>query len=83
MILYVNNQHRHPTRNFRPAPAEYDPAKAAIDAAGLDVNRVLRAAMRWIRDDPDTALATLTPYLPDEAPRGRPRRSHDGGGQDQ
>lgn len=78
--------HRHPVRNFRAPADEFEPATEAIRAAGLDVQRVLRAALRWIRDDPDTALAILQPHLPEEAPRGRPPRadrSQRGGGQGQ
>jgi hypothetical protein len=67
--------HRFPGRNFRAPDEEFAPATEAIKAGGLDVQRVLRAALRWIRDDPDTALATLQPHLPDEAPRGRPPRA--------
>lgn len=55
--------HRYPTRNFRPSLDEYDPAKTAIEAAGTNVNRVLRAVLRWITADPGAALRTLAPHL--------------------
>lgn len=56
--------HRYPTRNFRPnIEDEFDPAKTAIEAAGTNVNRVLRAVMRWIARDPGQALRTLAPHL--------------------
>jgi hypothetical protein len=69
------SQHQHPSRAFRPDPAEYDPAKATVQAAGHEISHALRAALRWIRDDPQAALAVLTPYMQAvaaDSPRGRP-----------
>lgn len=78
--------HRYPVRNFRPNVGdEYDPAKAAVENSGTNMNRVLRAVMRWIAADPATALQTLAPHLaavdkdtdPNDVGRrgGRPKKS--------
>lgn len=68
---------RHPTRNFRPEPGEYQPAKAHIEAHGYSMNTLLRAALRWFNANPTAALAALLPHLNAVAektpPRGRPR----------
>lgn len=56
--------HRYPTRNFRPnLEDEFNPAKTAIEAAGTNMNRVLRAFLRWVASDPSTALRALAPHL--------------------
>lgn len=85
----MSGVHRYPTRNFRPnLEDEFDPAKTAIEAAGTNVNRVLRAVMRWIASDPVGALRLLAPYLaevdkdtdPNDVGKrgGRPSKRHDG-----
>lgn len=70
--------HRNPVRNFRPTPAEYDPAKAAVDAAGWDIGTLLRAMLRWFNRDPHAVLALLADDLAavrDDTPRGRPPKT--------
>ncbi|MET0415011.1 MAG: hypothetical protein ABW022_03190 [Actinoplanes sp.] len=73
----MSSQHRHTNRNYRPADDEYDPAKAAIEKAGFNVNVAIRAFFRWIIDDP-RRLRQLVPFMKavaDETPKGRPKRS--------
>lgn len=68
--------HRNPARTFRPTDDEYQPAKAAAEAAGWDIATLLRAALRWVNRDPDAALAALADDLAavrEDTPRGRPR----------
>jgi hypothetical protein len=60
----VPNVHRYRPKNFRPNPEdEYAPAQAAIGDAGTNVNRVLRAFLRWVAAEPTKALQVLAPYL--------------------
>jgi hypothetical protein len=72
----VTSQHRHTNRNFRPADDEYDPAKAAFEAAGHNMNVALRAFLRWINEDPSRVeqFAALMRAVEDETPRGRPKK---------
>lgn len=82
----TGSQHRFPNRNYRPdTELEYEPAKAAVEAAGHDMNRAVRACLRWIAKDPDVALGALAPFLDSVAattPRGRPKAQPPAGGAD-
>lgn len=77
MILPMPSQHQFTNRNYRPSGTEYDPAKAAVSAAGLNMTQLLRALLREFNEDPDRRLRELAPHLQavvDETPRGRPAR---------
>lgn len=64
MIGNMAGVHRYKTRNFRPNPdEEFEPFKAAVEAEGYAINRVLRAVLRWIVADPKGALRVLRPHL--------------------
>lgn len=73
----MSSQHRYPNKNYRPAPTtEYDPAKKVVESAGHNMDRVVRAFLRWLNEDP-TRLALLDEHLKAieaETPRGRPNR---------
>jgi hypothetical protein len=71
----MSSQHARRNRNYRPEPSEYDPAHATIEQAGHNMDRLVRAMLRWFNADPQGALATLAPYLAEveqATPRGRP-----------
>jgi hypothetical protein len=68
----MSSQHSQRLRGFRPDPAEYDAAKAALDARGWHMGEFLRSCLRWLNADPSGALATLHPTRPDPRPMGRP-----------
>lgn len=74
----MSSQHRNPNRNYRPDDQrEYEPVRKAVEAAGHDMNRFVRACLRWAAHDPPAAFVTLDPYLSEvaaETPRGRPRK---------
>lgn len=75
MILYVSSQHRFTNRNYRPSDAEYDTAKAATDAAGLNMNQLVRALLREFNESPQQRIAALAIHLrvvAEDTPRGRP-----------
>jgi hypothetical protein len=79
IVDMTGSQHRHPNRNYRPDPAEYDPARAAVEAAGYNMNTLIRAFLRWLNEDP-RRLGQLAKHLrsvADETPYGRPRKSAD------
>jgi GrpB-like predicted nucleotidyltransferase (UPF0157 family) len=72
----VSSQHRHTNRNYRPADDEYEPVKDAVANAGFTMNTLLRAFLRWLRQDP-TRLKQFVPLMRDvdnETPRGRPKK---------
>jgi hypothetical protein len=67
------NQHEHATRTFRPDIClEYAPAQETLSAAGIDMNRFLRACLRWLVADTTTVLAGLEPFLPPQPTKGAP-----------
>ena len=66
------SQHRHPLHGFRPEPAEYEGARASLEARGRTVGAYLRACLRWLARDPDAALAALAGDWPGPRPTGRP-----------
>lgn len=77
MMVFVNSQHRHTNRNYRPADTEYDAAKAVADYAGTNMNVLTRAFLRFLATDPQGVLRLLQPHIDavlDDTPRGRPRR---------
>ncbi|WP_433730877.1 hypothetical protein ACQP2Y_21240 [Actinoplanes sp. CA-051413] len=72
----MTSQHRYTNRNYRPADDEYDPAKAAFEAAGHNMNVAVRAFLRWINEDPRRVaeFSDLMQAIDDETPRGRPKK---------
>lgn len=72
----MTSQHRYTNRNYRPADEEYDPVRDAVVDAGYTMNTLMRAVLRWLREDP----ARMTPLIPfmravdAETPRGRPKK---------
>lgn len=74
----MTSQHAQPQRSFRPEPDEYAAAKAQLTGRGRHVGAYLRACLRWLDSDPDTALDTLAPHWPTPRTPGRPPRGpHD------
>lgn len=70
------NQHEHSAKTFRPDTChEYAPARTVLTDAGVDMNRFLRACLRWLVADPAAALRTVTPHLPPVAFKGRRKPS--------
>jgi len=62
-------------QGFRPDAGERAEASAALARRGRTMSDYLRACLRWLRADPDTALATLDKHWPEPRPRpGRPRK---------
>ena len=72
----MTSQHSNTQRSWRPDPDEYATSKARLAEHGHPMTAYLRAALRWLNHDPEQALATLTPYLPDTR-LGRPRTHPD------
>jgi hypothetical protein len=75
------SQHEHAAKTFRPdEAAEYIPAREALQAANLGINRFLRGALRWVLADPAAAVRVITPHLPPLPTKGRakPTRPSDG-----
>lgn len=70
----MSSQHSATTRNFRPDEDEYVPAMGELGSRGRHMTDYLRACLRWLHADPDTALATLAPHWP--PPRRYGRRPH-------
>jgi hypothetical protein len=72
----VTSQHRHTNRNYRPADDEYDPVREAVTSAGFTMNTLVRAFLRWIREDP-SRLSRFVAHMKavdEETPRGRPKK---------
>lgn len=68
------SQHEHRVKTFRPdSDGEYRPAQDVLATADVDMNRFLRACLRWLIVDPTDAMRTLAPYLPPVATKGRPK----------
>lgn len=67
-----SDPHRAPQRTWRPEPDEYDEAKRLLSARGHELTQFLRACVRWLRADPEAALAVLASHWPEPRPRGRP-----------
>jgi hypothetical protein len=59
------------TRSFRPDDDEYDPAFDLLGKRGIEMTAYLRAALRFLQEDPDAALAAVDPYWPPKRPRGK------------
>ncbi|CRY84590.1 hypothetical protein SAMN05421776_11336 [Nocardia farcinica] len=68
-----SDPHKAPQRTWRPENDEYDDAKKLLRARGRGLTEYLRACVRWLRADPDTALAILGEHWPEPRTRGRPR----------
>jgi hypothetical protein len=68
----VTSQHNNKQRSWRPDPAEYKASKDVLADHGRTMTGYLGAALRWLNEDPDRALAVLGPFWPD-AKLGRPR----------
>lgn len=67
----VTDPHTHPQRTYRPERGEYDAAKKELAARGHHVGDYLRACLRWLSREPDTAMATLEEVWPEARLRGR------------
>jgi hypothetical protein len=72
----VTSQHRYTNRNYRPADDEYDPVREAVTDAGHTMNTLMRAVLRWLREDPQRLdqLRAHMKAVDDETPRGRPKK---------
>jgi hypothetical protein len=71
----VPSQHRHPAHGFRPDPGEFAAARDRLEARGQTVGAYLRACLRWLARDPDSALTATAADWPGPRPPGRPRSS--------
>jgi hypothetical protein len=81
MILSMTSQHRFTNRNYRPDDAEYEPAREAVEAAGFNMNLLVRALLREFNEKPDRRIRTLAKHLravADSTPRGRPKAAASG-----
>lgn len=77
MIVCMTSQHRYTNRNYRPDDGEYEPARKAVEAAGFNMNVLVRALLREFNEKPDRRLRTLAKHLRavvDDTPRGRPKQ---------
>ena len=74
----MGGNHLFPGKTFYPDPGELQPAVDRIGVRGVSL--FLRACLRWLQSDPDTALATLAAHWPPERPTGRPRKKGPGAG---
>jgi hypothetical protein len=72
----VSSQHSATVRNFRPDEDEYAPAMGELDSRGRHMTDYLRACLRWLKADPDAALAALAPHWPPPRRYGRPHAPH-------
>jgi hypothetical protein len=68
----MSSQHRRGTKTFRPDPADYAAAKDLLADRGHHVSSYLTACLRWLRADPDAALAAVANSWPQSRPVGRP-----------
>lgn len=77
MAVTSSSRHRFKSRAYRPDPeGEYDPVSAAVTGMGFCMNTLIRAFLRWIKQDP-SRLQQFTDLMREihaETPRGRPRR---------
>jgi hypothetical protein len=67
----VTSQHSNKQRSWRPDPTEYKDSQDVLADHGRTMTGYLGAALRWLNDDPERALAVLGPFWP-EAKLGRP-----------
>lgn len=73
----MTSQHRYTNRNYRPADDEYEPVRQAVTEAGFTMNALVRAVLRWIREDP-ARLGQLRGHMKavdDDTPKGRPKKN--------
>jgi hypothetical protein len=68
----MSSQHRRGTKTFRPDPDDYTAAKEVLADRGHHVSSYLTACLRWLRADPDAALAAVAGSWPQSRPVGRP-----------
>lgn len=70
----MGSQHRYPARALRLPPQLWEDAQAHARQRKLDMNTYLVACVRWLAEQPDTALQHVQPFSDGPSPRGRPRR---------
>lgn len=80
ILIRMPSQHENPSRAFRPAKDEWDPAEEIFKSRGLIPGEFLRACLRWLASDPDQALAVLASHWPARRPLGRPKKAADDDG---
>lgn len=68
------SQHKQRQGSWRPDPDEYETTKSLLSARGKNITGFMRACMRWLRHDPDAALAVLAEHWPSPRRFGRPPR---------
>lgn len=74
----MGSQHRYPARALRPPPQLWKNAQAHARQHQLDMNTYLVACVRWLAEQPDTALQHIRPFSEGLSPRGRPHRDSGG-----
>lgn len=74
MILSVTDKHRLKPKAFRPDPAEWADAAAALPD-GRTMESFLRACLRRLSREPEAFAEHLAPDWPPEKPKGRPRKT--------
>jgi len=72
-MTLMAGQHRYPAKTIYPDPDEITAAEERLGVRR--VSSYLRACLRWLRSEPDAALAAVADYWPPERPTGRPPRT--------
>jgi hypothetical protein len=67
----ASSQHKYPAKTYRPEPTEHADVTALLPP-GLTMDGLARACLRWVRANPEEALAVLAPHWPPAKPIGRP-----------
>lgn len=78
ILIRMPSQHQNPSRAFRPAPEEWEPAEELFTSRGIVPGEFFRACLRWLASDPDKALAALAAHWPARRAMGRPRKKPEG-----
>ena len=71
------DRHRDPTVTARPTQAVKDAVGETLEARGWTVAEAVIAALSWILNDPDRAVAQLAPFRPPPKKSGRPPKKRD------
>ncbi|MFI9040897.1 hypothetical protein [Streptomyces sp. NPDC053726] len=69
------SQHRNPPLSVRPDPDLKAQAATALGDRDREMQSFVVACLRALVDNPDGFLGQLAEHWPQEAPRGRPRKT--------